>query len=104
LIGWSASPWAVQSPRWTAQQTQSEEGVTPFSVTTLSHKSTVDPTADPRPPLSQIDDPAKREELLQAIAHGSAAAWGHLNLLGEYDFSEDKLQDSVGIKPPKLTD
>jgi hypothetical protein len=34
---------------------------------------------------------AKREELLQAIAHGSAAAWGHLNLLGEYDFSEDKL-------------
>jgi hypothetical protein len=42
--------------------------------------------------------------LLQARAHGSAAAWGHLNLLGEYDFSEDKLQDSVGIKPPKLTD
>src|SRR5258707_12509457 len=29
---------------------------------------------------------------------------GHLNLLGEYDFSEDKLQDSVGIKLPKLTD
>jgi Tn3 transposase DDE domain len=54
--------------------------------------------------LAQIDDPAKREELLQAISHGSAAAWGHLNLLGEYDFSEDKLQDSVGIKPPKLTD
>jgi hypothetical protein len=46
----------------------------------------------------------KREELLQAVAHGSAAAWGHLNLLGEYDFSEDKLQDSVGIKLPKLTD
>jgi TnpA family transposase len=43
-------------------------------------------------------------EFLQAMAHGSAAAWGHLNLLGEYDFSEDKLQDSVGIKPPKLTD
>ena len=43
-------------------------------------------------------------EFLQAMAHGSAAAWGHLNLLGEYDFSEDKLQDSVGIKPPKLSD
>ena len=28
---------------------------------------------------------------------------GQLNLLGEYDFSVDKLQDSVGIKPPKLT-
>jgi hypothetical protein len=24
--------------------------------------------------------------------------------LGEYDFSEDKLQDSVGIRPPKLND
>src|SRR5271165_7181814 len=54
--------------------------------------------------LAEIDDPAKREELLQAIAHGTAAAWGHLNLLGDYNFSEDKLQDSVGIKPPKLTD
>ena len=38
------------------------------------------------------------------MAHGSAAAWEHLNMLGEYDFSEHKLQDSVGIKPPKLTD
>ena len=54
--------------------------------------------------LAEINDPAKREGLLQALAQGSAAALGHLNLLGEYDFSEDKLQDSVGIKPPKLTD
>ena len=46
----------------------------------------------------------KREELLQAMANGSAAAWGHLTLWGEHEFSEDKLQDSVGIKPPKLTD
>ena len=37
--------------------------------------------------LAEIDDPAKRKELLQGMAHGSAAAWGHLNLLGEYDFS-----------------
>ena len=33
---------------------------------------------------AEIDDPAKQEELLQAMAHGSAAAWGHLNLLGEW--------------------
>jgi len=32
--------------------------------------------------LAEIDDPAKREELLQAMAHGSAAAWGHLKSLG----------------------
>jgi hypothetical protein len=54
--------------------------------------------------MIRINTLATREELLQAMAHGSAAAWGHLNLLGEYDFSEDKLQDSVGIKLPKLTD
>ena len=32
--------------------------------------------------LAEIDDPAKREELLQAMAHGSAAAWGASESLG----------------------
>ncbi len=44
---------------------------------------------------------------VQRLAIACCSSWidsGHLNLLGEYDFSEDKLQDSVGIKPPKLTD
>src|SRR5258707_1788071 len=54
--------------------------------------------------LAEIDDPAKREQLLQAMAHGSAGASRHPNLLRAHDFSEDKLQDSVGIKLPKLTD
>jgi hypothetical protein len=26
---------------------------------------------------------------------------GDINLLGEYDLSDEKLQDSVGIQPPK---
>ncbi len=54
--------------------------------------------------LAEIEDPAKREELLQSLAHGSAASWRHVNLLGEYDFSDDRLRDSVGIKPQKLID
>jgi hypothetical protein len=33
-----------------------------------------------------------------------SATWSRPNLLGEYDFSDEKLQDTVGIKPPKLTD
>ena len=56
------------------------------------------------PEFAEIDDPVKREEFLKAMAHGSAAAWEHINLLGEYDLSEEKFKDSVGIKPPKLTD
>jgi len=43
-----------------------------------------------------------REILFQAITNGSVVSWQHINLLGEYDFSDEKLQDSVGIKPPKL--
>ena len=46
----------------------------------------------------------KRAEFIDAFTHGSAVSWRHVNLLGEYDFSEEKLKDSVGIKPPKLID
>jgi hypothetical protein len=54
----------------------------------------------------RIEEQCEQDLVLHvaAVLDGSAVAWGHLNLLGEYDFSEDKLQDSVGIKPPKLTD
>src|SRR5271157_6517815 len=54
--------------------------------------------------LEEITDTESREALLDAVAHGSTVAWRHLNLLGEYDFSDEKLQDTVGIKPPKLAD
>ena len=53
--------------------------------------------------LEEIKDTADREAFFDAAAHGSAAAWRHFNLLGEYDFSEEKLRDSVGIRLPKLT-
>jgi hypothetical protein len=42
--------------------------------------------------------------LSDAVAHGTAVAGQHLNLLGEYDFSEEKLRDTIGIRPPKLVD
>jgi hypothetical protein len=32
---------------------------------------------------------------MDAVAHGSAAAWRHFNLLGEYDFSEEKLRGTA---------
>jgi hypothetical protein len=52
--------------------------------------------------LKEIKDTTEREAFLDAVAHGSAAAWRHFNLLGEYDFSEEKLRDSMGIRLPKL--
>jgi len=54
--------------------------------------------------LEQIEDAVTRQVFLDAVAHGSAVSWQHINLLGEYDFSDEKLQDTVGIKPPKLAD
>jgi hypothetical protein len=39
--------------------------------------------------------------MLQAITGGSVISWQHINLLGEYDFSEERLQDTFGIKLPK---
>lgn len=46
-------------------------------------------------------DPDIRENLLDRITAGSVVSWQHINLLGEYDFSDEKLQDSIGIKHPK---
>jgi hypothetical protein len=42
-----------------------------------------------------------KAKFLNSIAAGSVVSWGHVNLLGEYDFSDKKLRDSIGIKPPK---
>jgi hypothetical protein len=52
--------------------------------------------------LDEIKDTTEREAFLDAVAHGSAVAWRHFNVLGEYDFSEEKLRDSMGIRLPKL--
>ena len=42
--------------------------------------------------------------MLRTVAAGSVVSWRHINLLGEYDFSEEKLQDSFGIRTPKILD
>ena len=52
--------------------------------------------------LGDTTDAQERDALLEALRNGSIISWQHINLLGEYDFSEEKLQDSVGIQLPKL--
>ena len=51
--------------------------------------------------VSDEKDPALKKTFLDSIAAGSVVSWAHVNLLGEYDFSDKKLRDSIGIKPPK---
>ena len=51
--------------------------------------------------IEKTDDAEARENMLRMIATHSPMAWAHINMLGEYDFSDEKLQDSVGILPLK---
>ena len=51
--------------------------------------------------LNGLETQEAKDRLLKAITSHSIATWGHFNFLGEYDFSDEKLQDSVGILPPK---
>ena len=43
----------------------------------------------------------RKAQLLEAIRHGSAATWAHFNLHGEFDFSDERMVDSMGLGLPK---
>lgn len=51
--------------------------------------------------IEKAPDVEVRENLLWLISTHSPMSWAHINMLGEYDFSEEKLRDTLGILPPK---
>ena len=51
--------------------------------------------------VEKAPDINARENLLLLIKVHSSASWGHLNMFGEYDFSEEKLRDTLNILLPK---
>jgi hypothetical protein len=42
--------------------------------------------------IANIQDEEKRQTLLRIINHGSMLVWQHVNLHGEYDFTQDTEQ------------
>jgi len=52
--------------------------------------------------LNRMKTTGQKEKLLAAIASHSVICWEHTNLLGEYDFSDEKLKNSAGIALPKI--
>jgi Tn3 transposase DDE domain len=52
--------------------------------------------------LERMSDQKQKDRLLSAISSHSPISWAHINLLGEYDFSDENLKDSVGITLPKI--
>lgn len=51
--------------------------------------------------LKKLPEGKQKETLLTAIKNHSPISWAHINLLGEYDFSENKMKDSQGILSTK---
>jgi TnpA family transposase len=51
--------------------------------------------------LEKANAEDEKENLRQIIRRHSPMTWAHINMLGEYDFSDEKLKDSVGILPLK---
>ena len=47
--------------------------------------------------IIQFKDIEQKETLKKAIQTHSVLCWEHINLLGEYDFSDEKLKDSIGL-------
>jgi TnpA family transposase len=47
--------------------------------------------------LAKDNSEERRNELLEAIRNDSVMRWGHFNLQGEYDFSDEKMVDSIGL-------
>ncbi|MGU9987561.1 Tn3 family transposase [Rickettsia sp. MEAM1 (Bemisia tabaci)] len=43
--------------------------------------------------LKQITDNDEKEQLLSIISNYSIMTWAHINMLGEYDFYEEKRKD-----------
>jgi TnpA family transposase len=52
--------------------------------------------------IAEAESDDRRQELIAAVRHGSVASWGHFNMHGEYDFAEEKMQDSVGLQATKI--
>jgi TnpA family transposase len=52
--------------------------------------------------LAKESDRKSRQKILNAVRSGSIVAWRHINFHGEYDFSQEKLQDTIGFDVPKI--
>lgn len=46
--------------------------------------------------------PDKQSAIIQSMKAGSPITWQHINMHGEYDFSDEKLVDSMGLSNPNL--
>ncbi|MSP28669.1 MAG: hypothetical protein EXR80_09815 [Methylococcales bacterium] len=51
--------------------------------------------------LANEKNETRKADLLATIENGSVVTWAHFNLHGEFNFSDEKMVDSVGLLSPK---
>ncbi|HNB20070.1 MAG TPA: Tn3 family transposase [Agitococcus sp.] len=51
--------------------------------------------------LADEKDEERKSALIEAIRNGSVTTWKHFNLHGEFDFSDERMIDSMGLIPPR---
>ena len=51
--------------------------------------------------LATEKNEGRRVQLIEAIRNGSVVTWNHFNLHGEFDFSDERMVDSIGLAIPK---
>ena len=54
--------------------------------------------------IYKTTDPFERSRLIKIIKNGSIVVWSHINLNGNYDFSDAVLKNSINFSLPKLMD
>jgi TnpA family transposase len=52
--------------------------------------------------INDVETDTQKQNLLQTIKNGSVVAWQHINIHGEYDFSDDILRKSIEFHLPEL--
>ena len=53
--------------------------------------------------IEKAQDLETTHKIRNMMAVHSPMSWAHINMLVEYDFSDEKLKDSLGILPPETS-
>lgn len=53
--------------------------------------------------INSENNEERKKELIDGIRNGSVMRWSHFNFNGEFDFSDEKMIDSIGLEVPKNT-
>ena len=48
--------------------------------------------------LCEAETQERKQDIINIVREGSVITWQHVNMQGEYDFSQEKLSNSINFK------